>query len=143
MVAVATLAITRLTGVKPVEQRTTTDDLPAVEDAWVTFFPNVSLARAPVKQPVSETGVIEVSSVLAKIQETQPGRDASDFLPDIITPERSTLFDRQLTVNVPADLHDAIVERLTQLAESGHWEVQFKVRCIDVALDQVMSAFRE
>jgi beta-lactamase regulating signal transducer with metallopeptidase domain len=131
-----TLAITGLTDAKPVEQHPARPMyVPQVEDAWVQFDPNFSLA--PVKEPVSETRVYEVSKVLAKLQETQPDRDAADFLLGIIAPEKSTLSDSQFTVNVSADSHDAIVERLTQLAESGHWEIQFEVRCINVALDQV------
>jgi len=138
MVAVGVLTITGLTDAKPVEQHPARPmHLPLVADSWVYFAPNLSLEPAPVKEPVSETRVYEVSKVLAKLQETQPDRDSADFLLGIIAPEKSILSDSQLTVNVSADRHDTIAERLTQLAESGHWEIQFEVRCIDVALDQV------
>jgi len=139
MVVVGVLAITGLTDAKPVEQYPPARPiyLPLVVDPWEQIEPSFALAHPSAKEPVSEMRVYDVTDVLSRLRETMPEFDPTDFLLGNIAPGKSTLSGAQLTVNVPASRHETITERLAHLAESGHWEIQFDVQFIDVALDQV------
>jgi hypothetical protein len=74
---------------------------------------------------------------LTKLQETQPDRDSAAFLQNIVAPGETTLSGDQLTVNVTEVQHRIVEQRLEQLARSGNWKIQFELRLIQVALDQV------
>lgn len=137
--AVGTLAIAGLTDAKPIEQYPPARPmyLPQVDNPWEQIQPIVDLSNPSVDEPVSEKREYDVSEVLSKLQETMPDRDPRDFLLGNIAQGKSTLSGNQLTVNVPVDRHAGIADQLALLAECGNWEIQFEVRCIDVALDQV------
>jgi beta-lactamase regulating signal transducer with metallopeptidase domain len=139
MAAVGTLAVTGLTDAKPVEQHPPARPmyLPQVDDPWEQIEPSFALAHPSAKEQVTETRVYDVSEVLTKLQETMPDCDPADSILGNIALGKSTLSGDRLTVDVPAKRHEAIAERLNQLAKIGHWEIFCKVRCIDVALDQV------
>lgn len=139
MAAVGTLAIAGLTDAKPVEQYPPARPmfLPQVDNPWEQIEPSFALAHPSAKEPVSEMRVYDVTDVLLRLRETMPDRDPRDFLLGNIALGKSTLSGNQLTVNVPVDRHEEIADQLALLARCGNWEIQFEVRCIDVALDQV------
>ena len=136
--AVGSLAVTGLTDARPVEQKQRPAPaifLPRVEDSWGQPGPNIPLM--PVTRQVTEERVYNVSTVLTKLRETQPDRDSAKFLLGIVAPGESTLSGDQLTLNVTEEQHRIIEQRLEQLARSGNWEIQFELRLIQVAFEQV------
>ena len=138
MAAVGILAVTGLTDAKPVEQDQPPAPaifLPRVQDSWNQIQPNSPMA--PEIEQVTEERVYNVSKVLTKFRETQPDRDATPFLLHMVASGKTTLSGDQLTANVTAEDHKIVERRLEQLARSGNWEIQFELRLIQVALDQV------
>lgn len=138
MAAVGSLAVTGLTDAKPVEQEQPPAPaifLPRVQDSWNQIQPD--FPTAPEIAQATEERVYDVSEVLTKLQETQPDRDSAAFLQDIVAPGETTISGNQLTVKVTTERHRGVEQRLEQLAQSGNWEIQFELRLIQVALDQV------
>lgn len=138
MAAVGSLAVTGLTDAKPVEHEQPPAPaifLPRVQDSWNQIQPD--FPPTPEIAQVTEERVYDVSKVLTKLQETQPDRDSATYLQNIVAPGETTLSGNQLTVNVTAERHGIVEQRLEQLARSGNWEIQFELRLIQVALDQV------
>lgn len=138
MAAVGSLAVTGLTDAKPVEQEQPPAPaifLPRVQDSWNQIQPD--FPTAPETAQVTEERVYDASKALTKLQETQPDRDASPFLLHMVASGKTTLSGDQLKANVTAEDHKIIERRLEQLSKSGNWEIQFELRLIQVALDQV------
>lgn len=138
MTTVGILSVTGLTDAKPVEQEQPPARalfLPRVQDSWNQIQPD--FPTAPEVAQVTEERVYDVSKVLTKLKETQPDRDSASFLQQIVAPGETTLSGDQLTVNVTEERHRTVEQRLEQLARSGNWEIQFELRLIQVALDQV------
>jgi beta-lactamase regulating signal transducer with metallopeptidase domain len=138
MATVGILAVTGLTDAKPDEQERPPARalfLPRVQDSWNQIQPD--FPTAPEVVQVTEERVYDVSKVLTKLKETQPDRDSASFLQQIVAPGETTLSGDQLTVNVTEERHRTVEQRLEQLARSGNWEIQFELRLIQVALDQV------
>lgn len=138
--AVITLAVTGLTDAKPVEtilEPAPANLVPDVVEAWQQLHSDTPPAPAEPQDVVERT--YEVTDVLSKLRETRPDRDPEEFLLEIVAPGDSTLSDDRLTATVPTDRQKVIEQRLQQLAQSGHWEIQFEVRFIEVALDHLSS----
>ena len=138
--AVITLAVTGLTDAKPVEtilKPAPMNLIPDVAESWQQFRSTTPPAPPEPRDVIERT--YEVTDVLSKLRETRPDRNPEEFLLEIVAPEISTLSDARLTATVPADRHNVIEQRLQQLARFGHWEIQFEVRFIEVALDHLSS----